>query len=425
MKSAPCFSTATAADTDKISRILEKSFKITKDRKAWLDGQMKVFLDDPSCWRTISVNDQLIGTIHIKKHWLKIGRSKILKGDVSGVSILPEYHGKGYGSLLMGNSVEWMREKDYDISRLGGLVDFYARFGYLRFPRRYMEFSAGNSVSAGASEVKEEALPLPARILSKIRPYDETKDFSDYVKLYNKFNGVYNGFYSIGEKDKPSAGGPDPLRIVFKEKGKMLGYLFASQHPAAANKSDKSIGEITIGNTGYERSCPEILEYLIKYINNFACDNGLKIITARIPFDPEIINVISKIPIQFQCNETYGGKAANMLQVINIGSLFKRLIPELESRLKNSVVHGWKGIVQIGIEKDKTQLYINNGTIKLADGEKPSLRFAVKEADLLKLILGMLSFREIPSDKTKYGLSGITLLNDLFPRKLPTSSNWG
>lgn len=428
MKSVLSFATATTADAEKISKVLEKAFNVTEERKGWLDSQIKMFLENPSDWRTISINKQLIGTVHIRKQWLKIGKSKILKGDVGGVSILPEYHGKGYGSALLADTVKWMRKENYDISRLGGLVDFYSRFGYLRFPRRYVEFSVGHSVSAGASIVQEGKLEIPRASARKIRPYDRAKDFRDYVKLYNRFNKNYNGFSPLSEKDEASAAGPsipDPLKVVFIENGKMLGYLFASRHPAELNKSDRSVGEVTIGNIAYEKKKPEVLDYLIKYINNFACETGLHIITARIPFDPEITDVISRIPIQFQCSETYGGKASNMLQVINLKSLLERLIPEFEARLKNSAGHAWRGRVHLEIEKEQAQLAINKGRIRMTDEKETAVRVILKETELLRLVLGMFSFEETESaTKRNYAPEVAALLNALFPRKVPTSWNW-
>ncbi|MDD5598428.1 MAG: GNAT family N-acetyltransferase [Victivallaceae bacterium] len=423
------FATATTQDSNAVSNILEQAFKVTPAKKTWLENQIKLFRNAPGDWRTMVVNERVIGTIHVRKNWLKIGKGKILKGDVGGVSILPEYHGKGYGTALMHDTIKWMKSENYDISRLGGLVEFYSRFGYLRFPRRYMEFFPGNKVCAGASVVEEGYLPLSLGDKSKIRPYDESKDFYDYLKLHNEFYELYNAFCPVVPPDRlltsipPS---PNPLRVVFEEKGHILGYLFAGRHPAEYNKTDKTVGEITIEDIAYEKKHPEVLDSLLRYINNLACDQGLKTMTARIPFDPEIIDIISRLPVQFQCNETYGGKAANMLQIINLHSLFERLIPELEARLEESTARTWNGIIQIKLEKDKIQLLVSNGTIKVTDSEKPTLQLVIKEIGLLKLILGMYAFNEITvTSKPACKPLETALLRDLFPRQLLMSSNWG
>lgn len=417
---------ATPQDMEKILNVIEKAFQIEKGSEKWKDKK-NLILREVENWRILLENGRIIGAVHIGKSWLKIGKSKILKGDVGEVSILPEYQGKGYGSKLMENTIRWMKKEKYDISRLGGLVKFYSRFGYIRFPRRYVEFSVGNKIWVGASKIEEGEIPIPEEFVSKIRPFNPKRDFSSYIEIHNRFNQSYTGASIINQDFKLSQKSAS-ISVVFEENGKISGYLFATQHPAEYSKTDSSVGEITIVDVGYEKEKPYVFESLIKYINNFAYRKGIKRITARIPFDPEIIEILSGIGIHFQCSETYGGKGANMLQIINLQSLFERLVPELEDRLKNSITSNWQGILEIKIKKDRVQLHIIQGKIKVVEDKEPTLSLSLKEIYLLKLVLGLLSFEEVKNileEKIKLNSLEIALLNNLFPRKLVSSSNWG
>ena len=204
----------------------------------------------------------------------------------------------------------------------------------------------------------------------------------------------------------------NPFCVVFEEDDKLSGYLFAHKY----------------GHLGYQRDKPYVLESLIKHVNNYAYENGIKKIEAKIPFDPEIMEILLRTGIVFHCIEAYPTRSVNMLQIVNLHSLFEHMIPELEDRLRTSLVGDWKGILEIGIEKDKVQLCINKGKIEIIRCQEPDWIFAVKEIYLLKLILGLLSFDEMPTEQSvKIDSIKDTLLRTLFPRKMVTSGGeiWG
>ncbi|MCD6407991.1 hypothetical protein J7L87_02960, partial [bacterium] len=103
-------------------------------------------------------------------------------------------------------------------------------------------------------------------------------------------------------------------------------------------------------------------------------------------------------------------------------------VPELEDRLKNSITSNWQGILEIKIKKDRVQLHIIQGKIKVVEDKEPTLSLSLKEIYLLKLVLGLLSFEEVKNvldKKIRLNSLEIALLNNLFPRKLVSSSNWG
>lgn len=410
-------------DVCEIVSILAKAFH----RNDWEPGGAKYnekiseVLKHINEYLVLEENKKIIGTCHIRKDKLKIGKAVIIKGDVGYVSILPEYQGRGYGSKLMKEAVLWMKKKKYDISRLGGLIDFYKRFGYIRFPRRWIEFTIGQKVPAGASFIEENEIPIEDKFVKSIRPFDPKKDTISYIKLVKKFQSRYNGSLITGKSKNVSI---NPIFFVFVEKGKVVGYLSGCRY----EKSVSGIGaECEIYDIGYEREKPYVLQSLIKYINNFAFKEGISRMTARLPFDPEIIKLLTEIPIRFQVIENYGGKAGNMIQIINIQSLFQRLSPELEDRLKNSVNISYKGVLEIKIEKDSVQLEIDKGHIKVVEGKKPSISIEIPEFYLIQLILGLLSFEEIRDlfYKEKLTSHEVALLNTLFPRRLVYSGYWG
>jgi predicted N-acetyltransferase YhbS len=368
-------------------------------------------------WRILILDGRVSGTVHIGCEDLKIGRAYIRKGDVGEVAIVPEYQGKGYGNELLKDTVSWMKKERYDISRLGGLRKFYRRFGYLRFPRRYVEFSVGGKWWAGASLVEEGEIPLEKSLERRIRPFNRRKDELSYQCLCKKFNQSYVGFQVVSTNPG--------FFFVFVENNKVLGYISGYRYEKEMTQHE---ARITITEAGYQRNKPYAFQSLIQYIYNHAFREGISRITGRLPFDPEVIGVLSELPVRFQIVEAYGGSAGNMLQIVNLGSLLTGLIPELKARLKTSLSCSYTGVLEIQIEKDKVQLSINCGDIAIVEKSDPDIVVHIKEFYLLQLILGMLSFSEVRgilNKKITLSPTELLLLNDLFPRRLVYSGNWG
>ncbi|MDD2710617.1 MAG: GNAT family N-acetyltransferase [Verrucomicrobiae bacterium] len=419
------FRMASGRDELAVMNVLGKAFHWKRNSERW-ENERKSFLSSPGAWRLLFLDGRVAGTVHIRKSWLKVGRGKLLKGDVGGVAALPEYQGQGLGTLIMQDAMEWMKKERYDLSRLGGLVRFYSRFGYKRFPRRYVEFSVGQSARAGASVVEEAEIPIPKDQLQKIRLYDPRKDFSSYARLHASFSQPYNASWIVpdkGGKNKNPTGERDPMRLVFEENGKILAYLFAVELDQEYSEFE---GRITIGDVGYDRRKPHAFEFLIKHINNLALARGIKRITARMPFDPEIIEILSSMPIRFQCIETHGGKSSNMLRIIHLQSLFQRLIPELRQRIGHLKDLKGDAVVEIQTERDAVQLMLQRGTLDVVDGRKPRIHLKIGEFCLLQMILGLLSVEETPSFPkiAKNDPNAGTILRALFPRKPVASTGW-
>lgn len=412
---------ASVKDIDAIITVLDKAFKrnISEVREIY-DKKYEEIEKNIDQWLVLEVEGNIIGTVRIHKHWMKIGKSNILKGDVGDVAILPEHQGKGYGHKLMEEAVKWMKENNFDISRLGGLCRFYKRFGYIRFPRRYIEIEIGRKARAGASFVEEGELPIDEEMLKKIDIFRET-DRDACIKLREEFYSRYNGV--LIDEDF----GVSQIFYVFREGNEILGYIGGVKYEEEFSEFE---AKITIYNLAYKWNKPYVLQTLLKYINNFAYKNGINRITLRIPFDPEIIELLLEIPFRFKAIETYGGATANMLQIINIMSLFNRLVPELEERLRKQGLSSYSKVIKISTEKDIVILDINKGKIKILKDKKADTELKIKEFYLLHLILGLLSFSEVEEvlkekEKIKIIPEERNLLNVLFPRFLVFSGIWG
>ena len=105
--------TATKKDIDGLLYVSSAAFNqdLKKGSKKWSEKKADIS-HELKQWRIMLENGRIIGAVHIKKDWLRIGKAKILKGDVGGVCIHPEMQGKGLGTLILEDTIKWMNKCD-------------------------------------------------------------------------------------------------------------------------------------------------------------------------------------------------------------------------------------------------------------------------------------------------------------------------
>jgi putative acetyltransferase len=419
--------TAMPKDIEGLLNVSAAAFnqKLKKGSKKWNEEKERLSKDLKQ-WRIMLDNGKITGGVHVKKDWLRIGKAKILKGDVGGVCILPELQGKGLGTLILRDTLEWMKKSNYDLSRLGGLCKYYSRFGYKRFPRRYYEFNVGTLARAGASRVVEGEILLDSKLLNNIRPFDPAEDHEASLKLSEKFNRLYNGSRILtAVEKKPSAPSrkKNPLDLVYEENGRIIGHIYCSESEEEISDFE---ARIRIYLHGYEKKKPYVIQALLAYINNYALKKEIKRMTVRMPFDSDIIQALAELPFRFKTIETYNGISGNMLQIVNLTSLLSRIRPELQQRLDVSAKFSWSGVLQLKIEKDSAMLRVEKGKISVVTAGKVDAVISITEVQLLSMVLGIMSFSELDISQNEHIPTEIKIiLNSLFPRKLTSSVNWG
>jgi hypothetical protein len=117
-----------------------------------------------------------------------------------------------------------------------------------------------------------------------------------------------------------------------------------------------------------------------------------------------------------------------MLQIINLRSLFQKMLPEFERRLGQSPMRQWSGSIGIECQKGEVCLGVNCGRIGIEPDRKPDFQITVPEPMLLKLVLGLISFRNCNIQQKTLSATSIpvnSLLNELFPEIVTASGDWG
>jgi len=408
---------ARQADEDSIFRILCAAFNVEEGTPKWFENQRFVRAS-VSAFRVITCDGEIIGALTIRRHVVQVGCAELMKGDVGHVCIRPDAQGKGLGTTMMRDGVEWMRANGFDLSRLGGYMDFYRRFGYVPLPRRYVRFPI-TPVKAGAIVFDaRDVYPETEDTASNVIPYDPQIHAAGVGGLLQTFNEKRTG--SAGAGSAPSGETPkDDLRYVYLTDGRVSGYISAAE---ADPPITRPVREMSISDFAFESGVPEAAGALLKTVLREADARELDGVTSRIPFDHAVVEAMCSEGVKFELVESHQALAGNMIQVIDLSSLLDKLAPELERRLARSVFPRWSGTLDVALENDQ------RGALHFSGGAPAGdvVKLPLDQRTFVMLVLGLRAFHETGlGEKLDIPATECAVLDALFPRQPAFSGNWG
>ncbi len=403
------FRKASKDDVDEIYETILSAFGV--DESSERARHYKFIASD---WKNILVlelEDKIIGVAHIAKDILLYGISEFVKGDVGYVSVRKEFQGKGYGSFLMDKVVRYMRNNGFHISRLGGLIRFYSRFGYVSFPRRYYVFPL-EVVYAGAMKITPpEYLAISQEDEKNIRKYDATDDYNRVYSLIDSFNRRRIGALKNERPSKLTAS--ESNSFVYEDNVMITAYL----HMYIYNREAVLTGAF---DPNYKRTFAALLKRLLRELYH----RGIRDVKGRFPFGREIEDIFNKNGIYFVKNELFSYPASNMLLIVDLKRFMKSILPELRRRVEEET-EGWHGIIEFNIAKDKFFLKVDGNDIEILDGDiKTSYRINFDHRDFLLMILGYRSFKEVYTTRN-IPRKLYSFLDSLFNRKSVATGQLG
>jgi len=383
--------TASKGDADGVFRVLESAFRLEEDSGRW-HYMRRLAYNNTARFLVMERAGEIIAAAMISSQWLRVGTAKALKGDVGEVSVLRKFQGQGFGTQLMQGCVRHLRENGYQLSRLGGLNRFYARFGYVPFPRRYYEFLL-TEARAGASTISPESyLALTPEQERCVRLYTPHKDWRRRDELYDHFNRDRSGsLVKERQSTPPPMSEPDPesLNFAYEENGQVYGYLFASEHTEDHSPFE---AKVRIGDVAFQKDKPKAFKALMRYVLRAAAQRGVERATARLPFDPLIQKLLTEAAIPYSLRELQGAPASNMMMLIDLHSLLKAIVPELNRRLINAPFYSPFSL-RLGVDKQTANLFIGE-SVDLVEDAQTDFWLSCDTSAFLRWLFGLNGFNE-------------------------------
>jgi len=365
--------------------------------------------------------DETVGCARIGRDWLRVGSCQVLKGDVGHVAIRPELHGQGLGTEMMQRVITHMREHGFHLSRLGGLMKFYARFGYEPFIRRYVHIPAPRLDDNMKGEIWRDRLGVPDPNATFVRPYHPTLDHEAVHRLRYRFSARRSGQIVMNpEPSSPGGGEPDPDGLLFVyDDGEVRGWLQGGLGLVHAGETEPSY---RIDDFACDRACPEAVGALVKALIERAQDRAPTTLVCRLPYDEDLFIALNAANLPFEAVEMRTAVDGNMMQVVNLSATLAVVAPELSERLEGTPT--WQGRIRFVLPGQMATLEVSPDAVHVVDDASLDLEIRASQADFIKWLFGIVGFAE-SSQAAALTPAQRQMLSLLFPRCPCASGPWG
>ena len=357
-----------------------------------------------------------VACARVQRHWLALGASRVLKADVGHVAVLPEAQGQGLGTALMQQLLPYQREQGFHLSRLGGLMRFYSRFGYEPFLRRYVQIPVRPVDEDLKGYRWGDLLAIPKALGQCTKFYNPSRDAAAVHALRWRCYGQRPGQGALDEAPPaPTTAGVDlkVLEWVYEVDGEVRGYLrggFGLVH------ADDTAPSFRLDDLAYDPDCPQAVEALVKTLIWRAMHRAPTVISCRLPYDERLFEALTAAGIAFDVVERREAMDGNMIRVVDLQGLLAAIAPELTRRLAEAGPALWRGQVRF-------ELPGLDGVLDLGGEGEAVVRCS--HAQFVKGLFGIAGFAEMPD--LGAGLTAVQrgTLGVLFPRTACASGPWG
>ncbi len=331
--------------------------------------------------------------VDLVKKRMRVGRSRIPTGGVSGLYTPPIHRAKGYASCLMEASHDFLRRQGCSIVLLNAIPGFYHRYGYdVVFPV-YRLF------------VRTERL-LQARRLLNVRRARK-RDEPALVKLYNQCNRYRTGtlvrnadwrFTRLVDYGRP----PGKLLVVEDKRQWVAGYALCR-----TRRDCYFVQELTARSSS-------AFESLAGAVGTRARRAGFDRVHFKLPVDHPFAEFCNRLGSEWEIQ--YHVNAEGMGRILDLPRFLAALRPEFEYRLGKS---GWskKTCLWFETELGAAGLKIVGNTARcIPNREADSHKIALSQTALLQLALGYRTVSDAAIEKgVRIPCTARPFLEVLFP----------
>jgi GNAT superfamily N-acetyltransferase len=348
-------------DAEGIVRVVDQtySYDVEKDADGFSGWTRHVGTILP-LYRVLCDHDRVIAICKTGARRLQLGSARITSAEVSELSVLPEFQGRGLGTLLMRDLLDIVAHREIGLLRLNSrrldLLPFYSTFGFFRFESRTVHLEVARD--AGTAN------------LASVRPF-KTADAVACAALHNDFNADFAGSLLWD----PSQGTWEhPYRLVYETQLGIQGYLYAVD---------------SFGSVGFIRDQPESFDALLQAALRQAAAEGVKTLSLKLPQDPQVLERLESMDVQVEFAHTMPEENVNLLNVHDLATLLSQMAPELERRLAASAWGDWTGTIRVTVGPDSSvNLAIRHGRIAICATECPDCEYVTTMDQFMRMVLG-------------------------------------
>ena len=292
-------------------------------------------------WRTSRVglvDGKVVTHFGVYNLTVRVSSARVAAAGVNLVVTHPDYRKQGLMPKTIWSSIEAMRDRGYDISIVANAVEnYYERFGWrAAWPETHYY-------------IAPESLPNEKPSV-RLRKWN-TRSRPVLASLYNAENSELTG----------TALHPTFLRT--KEPGELTGYLMLDDE---GNTVGYIIYDILQGGKvlWHYKSAGDPTECLRAFAAISRKLEAEELRFNRLHYNSPLARKLRTLDCYSETK--YNPSGGWMIQIINLRTLFEKLLPELSLRISHSHLSTWRGKLPIATRTERITLLIDRGSISLA-----------------------------------------------------------
>ena len=334
-----------------------------------------------------------VASVRIADRTMRLGSVMVRMGGIGDVCTHPFCRKLGLMRRLFTHCVEFMRDEPYDLSILGGIPNFYDKFGYitahgnwtLQLPRGQVARLRGPHAGRRARRSDADAVERLFRGDLAIR---------DGAMLRPD-----RGWLGRGLKDRFA-------RLLVDDKGQARAYYWGAPDGDAF-----ALREVSLGRKPDRDGIVSVIADMVKVAKRCEKPN------LRFDLPPE--HPIGQFCVADGCTlrRNIGHRGGGMARITNLETLCSRMAPEWASLLAASPAAGWRGRLRLKTDMGTIDLAVSPGAVEPQPPEgRTTALIAADQGKLCRLVLGFHSpATALMLEEVRITQAALPLAEALFP----------
>jgi len=335
-------------------------------------------------WRVeLTIDGELAAWLLIVDRLMRIGSAQVRMAGIGGVWTEPQFRKQGMMHQVMDRVVEFMAEKNFDVSLLFGITQFYPRWGY-----------ATTMADQRLSVRTDDAIRAASEL--QLRPL-QSGEMAALLRLHNSANALRTGSTvrkaaHMPEDTLPMGTRfftPVNVRVVEDERGKMLGYFAWDREriDRATGKGSPITDEVEVSEVAAADA--RVRDAILAAAGSVAVRNGVAVVNFHLPVDhPFAVHCRGYGAEQRVLTRADGGA---MMRIVQLGQLMEKLEDEFSRRVAGQ---GLSGKVAIETDLGSCALTVSNAGARVSETVRsPDVTLELEQWKLIQLLTG---YRTVP-----------------------------
>ncbi len=343
--------------------------------------------------RVLYAGGELAAALRLFTYTVRIGEARLKMGGLGCVTTSGPLRQKGYAALLMSDTMRYLYRHGYHVSTLFGIADFYHRWGFAStLPEYASVIEMREASTVAAPPFKRRAMkPGDMRAVQRIHTRNDADTACSIIRLAAHISSRWDHWKNA--------------HILTDNKGKATAYFLAAAHGA-----DYRVEEVGVLDYSW---CPAVL--------NACMTLAKKEYVSRIRFVMPPSHPFVRFLLQYNSeHEMHVSRNSNgMMAVVNIEETLECMIPDWESRLKDTTPSDFRAEATLVVQRKPYRIRVHGGAVDVA-AINGANKVSLSSVELIQLITGARHLDEVLATKRRaLNGSGTALLAAIFPKRTP------